>query len=341
MNILKELEKIGITPGEKITVEEKNYIAKTVANQLSESMHELGDNYNEIYMRLFNCDIYRAQVDSKFNGVFYYYKNNAIYVDYAKNIKEMDDYIIHELIHYLQNFNHASKEDKRAGLCQFLEFKIFGLGLNEAIVQYLTAKAQFKKAHRVSNDRVTIVTNSEEYYKYITSLAIQILFMIGESKAIDSCINSNENFENELYNTFEENTEKILKNFDLILDENNKTIDKSEERIIDIYMETQELIYKTYFQNMFKRVETIKELDEQVQKLEDYETIIGKELNTSIEEDDFLAFKKEMSSKFLNKYIKINRERTGNSLAVIYRNAIYNIWRKIQNFIQTKIIRTK
>ena len=106
-------------------------------------------------------------------------------------------------------------------------------------------------------------------------------------------------------------------------------------------METQELIYKTYFQNMFKRVETIKELDEQVQKLEDYETIIGKELNTSIEEDDFLAFKKEMSSKFLNKYIKINRERTGNSLAVIYRNAIYNIWRKIQNFIQTKIIRTK
>lgn len=66
MNISKELEKIGITPGEKITVEEKNYIAKTVANQLSESMHELGDNYNEIYMRLFNCDIYRAQVDSKF-----------------------------------------------------------------------------------------------------------------------------------------------------------------------------------------------------------------------------------------------------------------------------------
>ena len=208
-------------------------------------------------------------------------------------------------------------------------------------MQYLTAKAQFKKAHRVSNDRITIVTNSEEYYKYITSLAIQILFLIGESKAIDSCINSNDNFENELYNTFEENTEKILKNFDLILDENNKTVDKNEDRITDIYMETQELIYKTYFENMYKRVETIKELDEQVQKLEDYETIIGKELNTSIEEDDFLAFKKEMSSKFLNKYIKINRERTGNSLAVIYRNAIYNIWRKIQNFIQTKIIRTK
>ena len=136
-------------------------------------------------------------------------------------------------------------------------------------------------------------------------------------------------------------TEKILKNFDLILDENNKTVDKNEDRITDIYMETQELIYKTYFENMYKRVETIKELDEQVQKLEDYETIIGKELNTSIEEDNFLAFKKEMSSKFLNKYIKINRERTGNSLAVIYRNAIYNIWRKIQNFIQTKIIRTK
>ena len=213
MNTKKMLNKVGIAPLREINFQEKNNLIKEFAELMLHSFHNLNVSYEQICKKMFQCKMYIAKFDIKLGNANYVYKNNAIYVDYAKNIKEMDDYIIHELIHYLQNFNHVSKEDKRAGLCQFLEFKIFGLGLNEAIVQYLTAKAQFKKAHRVSNDRVTIVTNSEEYYKYITSLAIQILFLIGERKAIDSCINSNDNFENELYNTFEENTEKDLKTF--------------------------------------------------------------------------------------------------------------------------------
>lgn len=42
----------------------------------------------------------------------------------------------------------------------------------------------------------------------MTSLIAQILFLMGNKEAVESCISSTDKFENELYNTFEENTEK-------------------------------------------------------------------------------------------------------------------------------------
>ena len=150
---------------------------------------------------------------------------------------------------------------------------------------------------------------------------------------------SNENFENKLYNTFEENTEKIVRNFDNILYENNKE-DRNEEKIINIYMQTQELIYTTYFSKMYKRLTTIKEVDEQVKKLENYEEIVGKLLNVPAEEDEFNGFKNEMNDTFLKKYIEINRNQSKNTLSIVYKNAISNFLNKIANFIQRKIMRT-
>lgn len=340
MNISRDLEKIGIFPKEELRIEEKNRIARDVTEKLCSNLKELYDCYNELYMRLFNCDMYYADVHEKFGDVFYYYKNNTIYIDSKKDISNIDSYMIHETIHYLQNFSkiNKDKESNRAGICQFMEFKLFGLGINEAIVQYITAKALENKIHRINNEAITIATNSENYYKYMTSLVGQILLLIGEKEAIESCLNSTENFENKLYNTFEENTDKIVKNFDLILEENNKN-DRDESKIIEIYMQTQELIYTTYFTKICKRLTTIKEVDTEVEKLEDYSNIVGRLLETTIEEDKFKNFKKDMESKFLKKYIEINKNQSRNSLTIVYKNFINNLWNKIISFFQSKIIK--
>ena len=172
----------------------------------------------------------------------------------------------------------------------------------------------------------------------MTSLIGQILLLIGKKEAIDSCISSTEKFEDKLYNTFEENTDRIVKNFDLILDENNKS-DRNEERIIALYMQTQEIIYTTYFTKMCKRLTTIKEVDTEVEKLENYSNIVGKLLGITIEEDKFINFKKDMEGKFLKKYVEINRSQSRNSLTVVYKNFINNLWNKIINFFQSKIIK--
>ena len=315
-----------------LRVEERNYIAKSVANKLSRNIGQLSEDYNEIYMRIFNCDMYFAKIAPKFKGVFYFYKNNTIYIDESRSITEIDDYLIHECLHYIQNFNNITKRDNRAGLCEFTELKIKGLGINEAIAQYITAKALGQKVHRVSNSKIAIYTNSEKYYKYMTSLAMQIWYLIGEKEAIDSSINTNEEFETALYNAFEENTDKILKNFDAILDENNSEL-RDENKIIQLYMQTQQLIYTTYFNKACKYLTTSKEVDNEVKKLEDYDKIMGSLVEDDTYYNNFWQFKQEISGKFFKKYLSINRERTRNSLVVVSNNPIYNLWRKIVNFI--------
>lgn len=124
MNLYGNLEKKGIVPIMPLRVEEKSHIAKNVAYKLTTNILQLADSYNEIYMRIFNCDMYFAKVDSKFKGVFYFYKNNTIYIDESRKDLQIDEYIIHECIHYLQNFSNITKRNNRAGLCEFTEFKI-------------------------------------------------------------------------------------------------------------------------------------------------------------------------------------------------------------------------
>lgn len=342
MNISKKLEKIGIIPLNELNIEERNYIAKNVASKLCDNINCLSDSYNEIYMRLFNCRMYYADIENKYGEVVYSYNDDTIYYSESLNVQDINEYVVHECIHYLQNFNKISNKVKRAGLCKFTDLKIMQLGINEAIVQYITAKAMNYNFKRINNDVVSIYTNSDVRYKYMTSLINQILFFIGEETAIKSSINSTEDFENELYNCFEENTEKIFNNFDFILEENDR-IDKNEYKIIDVYIKTQELIYMTFFVKTYKRLATTKEIDECVQKLTDYEEIMGKGIGDNNKEyyDRFYDFKNDMESKFLKKYVEVSANKSNNSLRVIYKNAIYNIWNKILSFLQKKSITKK
>ena len=236
---------------------------------------------------------------------------------------------------------------------------------------YITAMAMEKKPVRLERGNLSIVTNSDTYYKYMTSLIHQIIFLMGQKNAILSAINSNGNFEDDLYNTFEENTNKILKNFDILLNENNKEI-KDEEKMIDIYFQTQELIYKTYFKKIYRLLVTKDEVDKVVQKLFDYESIVGKvnekEENISdlengkeylnnddsvkIEKNDskhpekiddkkkerlqynknFERFMSEMDEKFYKKYLDIDAKAVRNLPAIRKRSFIIRIIEKIKQY---------
>ena len=98
-------------------------------------------------------------------------------------------------------------------------------------------------------------------------------------------------------------------------------------------MQTQELIYTTYFSKACKYLTTTKEVDEKVDKLENYDKMLGILIGDDTYYNNFWKFKQDISSVFFKKYLEINRKRTKNSLAVISKNPIYNIWRRIVNFI--------
>lgn len=334
MQIERNLEKLNIYPKEKLKIEERIYISRIVSEMISENIAELSESYNNINMRLLSSDMYYADIDEKYGKIIYYYKNNAIYLirDIGNIPKEQ---LVHECVHYLQNFTMVTQTRKRAGLTNFEEFRICGLGINEAITGYITAMAMEKKPERIENEYISIVTNSNTYYKYMTSLIHQIVFLIGKKEAILSAINSDDEFEDILYNTFEENTDKILKNFDILLDENNSE-NKDEERKIDIYLQTQEIIYKTYFSKIYKLLDKKEDVDKIVQKMVDYEKIFGKTIERSQYNERFDNFLCEMDDKFYKKYLEIERKIVKNLPVMRNDNFIEKIINKIRNYFVSK-----
>ena len=259
MNIEKSLIMLGIIPTRKFEFNETNYIAKAVAEKLADNILELGDSYNELYMRIYNCNMSYAQIAPKFGNVVYFYPNNTLYFDEKFDIAKIDEKVIQECVHYLQNFRKFDGSEQRIGVCNFAEFKIYCLGLNEAVTQYIASKAIGEKPHRKNNESISIYTINDKYYPYLTSLVIQLLFFVGEKNLIKSAIDGTVDFENDLYNTFEGNTNRILSNFDAILDENNEE-KRSEEKIIQLYMETQKMMCMTYFDKIYIRIDTLKEI---------------------------------------------------------------------------------
>lgn len=335
MNIEKSLIMLGIIPTRKFEFNETNYIAKAVAEKLADNIHELGDSYNELYMRIYNCNMSYAQIAPKFGNVVYFYPNNTLYFDEKFDIAKIDEKVIQECVHYLQNFRKFDGSEQRIGVCNFAEFKIYCLGLNEAVTQYIASKAIGEKPHRKNNESISIYTINDKYYPYLTSLVIQLLFLVGEKNFVNSAIYGADTFENDLYNTFEENTNKILNYFDDILDENNK-IDRNEEKIIELYLKTQKDMCITYFDKIYSRVNTLKEVEKYSHKLNEYQNIIGKIIGLSQENDELNKYIKNMESKMNRKYVDIYAKQSKQSLIVVYQSKIQKLFRKVVNWFGSR-----
>lgn len=335
MNVEKNLMNLGIVQTRKFEFKETNFVAKTVAEKLADNVLELGNSYNELYMRIYNCNMSYANVASKFGNVVYFYPNNTLYFDEKFDITKIDEKVIQECIHYLQNFKKFDGSQQRIGVCNFAEFKIYCLGLNEAVTQYIASKAIGEKPHIKNNDKISIYTISDKYYPYLTSLVIQLLFLVGEKNFVNSAIYGADTFENDLYNTFEENTNKILNYFDNILDENNK-IDRSEEKIIELYLKTQKDMCTTYFDKIYNRVNTLKEVENYSHKLNEYQNIIGKIIGQSQENDELNKYIKNMESKMNRKYVDIYAKQSKQSLIVVYQSKIQKLFRKVVNWFGSR-----
>ena len=178
-------------------------------------------------------------------------------------------------------------------------------------------------------------TISDKYYPYLTSLVIQLLFLVGEKNFVNSAIYGADTFENDLYNTFEENTNKILNYFDDILDENNK-IDRSEEKIIELYLKTQKDMCTTYFDKIYSRVNTLKEVENYSHKLNEYQNIIGKIIGQSQENDELNKYIKNMESKMNRKYVDIYAKQSKQSLIVVYQSKMQKLFRKVVNWFGSR-----
>lgn len=325
----RELAKVGIYPIGEIEYETKIKIARLATERLAGSFSCLSEQYNELWIRLGNCKMYYAKIDSNVGKVNYFYKDGAIYYSDTVNLEKMDATILHECIHFLQDSRNIDGSLNRLGLCRFSEFKVLGLGINEGAVQYIASKAMEEKIHRRIEKGLIYFTLNENYYPFLTSLFIQLTILMGEEKLVNSTINSKQEFEEDFFNLFEENASKILSKMDNLMDLEVQM--DNEEKKIKLYFELQELILTTYFVKVAKYAEKIEEIERYKEQLEQLQQILGR--NQEINYQD----KGEELRDILNqRYIKLSRQTSKNSLLVLYQSKLMQFLKRILSYLGEK-----
>lgn len=343
MNTEKKLEKLGITTTREFTQREVRYIAEEVTELLVKAFPILEDDYNNLLIRLLNCKMYFANINENKNisNVNYIYENKSIYFDERVNLDNINDKIIHECIHYLQDIRNEKGKLKKMGLCGFEELSTYGLGINEGAVQYIASKAVGNTLTITKKAGIILKTVSPNYYPFLTNLIHQVVYVMGEDIIVKGTINCNEKFEEEFLNTFEERASTIIKMFDKIIDLLNKSNEETQEEnkqlfnteIANEYIETQNTIMKTYFDKICNRLTTIEEVDFYIEKFLNYKPLLGvvEETRFSLN-DDYEQYKEQILKKFDKRIMEISKESSKNTLSIIYNNRLFRFFKKIFSY---------
>lgn len=329
MDIKRELKIVGIKPLEEITVEEKTSIAEKVADKLG-NLNIIDLSYNEVLDKLLNSKMYRAQMNSNLGKVSYFYKNKTIYFDKDLFLGKLDEKIMHECIHYLQD---QREKTKRIGLCSLEEFKVRGMALNEIGIKY------------ISNQ----LLNKQDKNKTFTLLT-QILLITGEEVFLDSILNSNDKFEEKFME--ETNSEilyyKMQNSLDSMFDleqiikrlnvEGRKSrspqrylskINMHKHTLNSTFLEIQWEIYHRYFSRKMELIDQIEEIE--VYKNEIFN--FNQWLEMSEEELKYTNYAIEKFEKLNKIEMQILRKNANNSMVLIGDSKINKIMRNIKKII--------
>ena len=194
MNIDKELKKEGIEVISQLDNSDVNTIAKNIAHRIVDSFPTLGLSENEVFNKLSKLNMYKAKMIEGMAEANYYYKNTSIYFNEHIDNNDIEEFAIHECIHYIQEKKDEHNKLLRMGLCNYVKNKTIGLGLNEAAVQYLTSiiidiKPDFEKYYEIN-----LYTPSPSYYPLECSLLHEIIYFTGLDAVINSTLFSTDEF---------------------------------------------------------------------------------------------------------------------------------------------------
>ena len=299
MSIKSDLKKDGIEVIEKLDTLKINSIAKNIATKLCETFPSYGLNENDLFIKLSRLDMYKAKMPEGMAEANYYYKNSSIYFNEHISDDDMEEFAIHECIHYLQEIKDKRNYLLRMGLCDYTEFKIYGLGLNEAAVQLMSSKVIGIPKDYVKYFGISFETTSPSYYPLECCLANQLAFITGEDVLFKSTLYSSDIFKlkfSELTSQkafmsiqnaideilfAEEEIIKLNNKISLIDDRNKKVddmvtkIDKLKQKIKLTFLRTQNLIISSYFDKAFLNISNLEDLENYRKKLYTFKSYLG------------------------------------------------------------------
>ena len=299
MSVESDLKKDGIKVVKKLDTLRVNSIARTVAIRLAETFPNFNLTQNDLFIKLSRLDMYIAKMPEGMAEANYFYKNTSIYFNDHIADEDLEEFAIHECIHYIQEIKDKRNYLLRMGLCDYTEFKIYGLGLNEASVQLMASKVLAIPKEYVKYFNISFETNSPTYYPLECCLVNQLAYLFGEDMLFESTINSNDNFKRKMievtnYKNFMEiqnsiddilySEEEIIRinNKIIQIDNKNKKVDNMIKRIDNLkknitstFLKAQNLIISSYFDNVFHTINTLEDVENYRRKLYNFKNYLG------------------------------------------------------------------
>ena len=137
MNIEKVLKKEGIEVTNKIDETIAEHISKNIARRIFETFPDYGFTQEDLYNRLKKLTMYRAKMIDGMAEANYFYKNTSIYFNEHIDYEDIEEFAIHECLHFLQEIKDEKNNLIKLGLCTYFHNKPSGLAINEAAVQFM------------------------------------------------------------------------------------------------------------------------------------------------------------------------------------------------------------
>ena len=356
MNIETELKKEGIEVVSQLGTLEVNRIARNVANRLAKEYCKYGLNEMDLFAKLSRLDMYKAKIPEGMSEANYFYRNTSIYFNENIPDSELEEFAIHECIHHIQEVRDKKNCPIRMGLCNFTEFKLYGLGLNEAAVQLMASKAIGVEKEDVKYFGISFTSDSPSYYPLECNLVKQMAYIVGQNAEqgedilFESTINSNDNFKNRYINATTEKTFYTLQNaLDTIVreeeniikinnkiqsfDDRNKKVDTLLKKIDEhkntikvTFMRTQNLIISSYFDKAFEQIINLEQLENYRRKLQKYVNLIGLADGYTFFEDYYI----EKMAQLEHKYNVIENGGTETAMVKVKTNKLFAIFKAIK-----------
>ena len=322
MSIETDLKKDGIEVTKKLDTLQINSIANNIALKLCETFPEYNLNQNELFIRLSRLGMYRAKMPEGMAEANYFYKNTSIYFNEHIPDEDLEEFAVHECIHYLQEVKDKRNYLVRMGLCDYTEFKIYGLGLNEAAVQLMASKVNGIPKEFVKYFGINFETTSPSYYPLECCLVNQLAYLVGEDVLFESTLNSNDSFKQTFANitspkvfmAIQNAIDEILYHEEDIIRLNNKIInvdnrnkkvdgmlkkiDELKNEISLIFFRTQNLIISSYFDSTFDKISNLEEVESYRRKLYTFKDYLGSTEGYTFFNDYYVSKMEELEKKY-------------------------------------------
>ena len=354
MSIESDLKKDGIKVVRPLDTLSINTISRNIAEKLCKAFPDQNFIFQNLFIALSRIPMYIAEIPDGFAEATYFYKNSSMYFKQGLSLDELEKFAVHEFIHYLQEIKDKKGHLLRLGLCDFEEIKVCGLGLNEGAVQLMASKANRCEEEIVKYYGISLPTTSSSYYPILCNLVRQMAYVTGEEALYDSTFYGSATFKESFsdlcgLNNFlkiQSNLDKIMENEERAIKLNNKLMsDKCEGmkaqkvakkiedykvKIKNLFFETQNLIYISYFNNQFNKITTTADIEQFRVRLYSYKNYIGISENYS----DFNEF-------YINKMMDLDEKyeniMNNTAIAIVNPSKIANFFRKLKAVLSASV----